>query len=122
MIRFLLQTLTALALVVGGSVVAVVPAHASSSTSVVQASEAAKAAPNFSIQLVAPQSPSAPMPKVIGAGGIKPLYTWLPPEYCYWSGLTIRSYYCYRYGCTYFERIAWGCYDGYVRINTVYWA
>ena len=64
-----------------------------------------------------------PEKRNIGGGVIKPFYMWLPPQYCYWrSGITSYSYYCYRYNCTYFERVAWGCYDGYVRINTVYWA
>jgi len=35
---------------------------------------------------------------------------------CYWA--MNGGYYCYRYGCTYFERVALGCYEGYVRMNT----
>ena len=121
--RFLVQMLSALALVVGCSIAAVTPAHAAPATSVVQSAEVVKTSPSVPMPLVAPQSPSVPMPKVIGgSGGVQPFYYWLPPEYCYWSGLTQRNYYCYRYGCTYFEKIVWGCYDGYVRINTVYWA
>lgn len=63
-----------------------------------------------------------PEQRNIGGSVVKPFYYWLPPEYCYWrSGITSSSYYCYRYGCTYFERVAWGCYDGYVRMTTYTW-
>ncbi|UVK62823.1 membrane protein [Arthrobacter phage Uzumaki] len=35
---------------------------------------------------------------------------------CYWA--MNGGYYCYRYGCTYFEKVALGCFNGYVRMNT----
>jgi len=89
-------------------------ANAAESTVVSSQMEVLKATPAVNITKAAP--------KVIGGGVVKPFYQWLPPQYCYWqSGVTTSTYYCYRYDCTYFERVAWGCYNGYVRINTVYW-
>lgn len=126
MIKFILQMFAALALVISGALFTVGPANAAPTFTAVQAQPASavtQVSTKASIPLVAPQSPSVPMPKVIGNGGIKPLYQWLPPQYCYWStGIQYYSYYCYRYNCTYFEKVAWGCYDGYVRINTVSYA
>lgn len=34
---------------------------------------------------------------------------------CYWA--MNGGYYCYRYACTNFDRVALGCYDGYIRMN-----
>lgn len=112
--RFIVSLFATLALIVGGlSVVAPAQADSSSFTVVTDVSK-------YPIAKVAPKSNS--VPKVIGGGINKPFYQWLPASYCYWSGISTRSYYCYRYGCTYFERVAWGCYDGYVRITTYTYA
>jgi len=89
------------------------------------AAPAASATPASEAQITAkafkasvPAVHVTPEKRNIGGGVTKPLYRWLDSSYCYWSGISTRSYYCYRYACTYFERVAWGCYDGYVRMTT----
>lgn len=112
--KLVLSLLAALCLVFASCV----PVHADVQTvakaPIATSAQVLKATPAVHITKLNPQSFSGKV--------VTPFYYWLPPEYCYWSGLTQRNYYCYRYGCTYFEKIAWGCYDGYVRIQTVYWA
>jgi hypothetical protein len=58
-------------------------------------------------------------PKQLGTAGVKPFWYYLPSNYCYWA--MNGGYYCYRYGCTNFERWFYNCYDGYVRMNTYTW-
>jgi len=117
MIRFLLQMLTALALVVGASIVAVVPAHAAPSTSVAQVSEVVKSAPNLSIPtVVAPNSASIPK-SIVGGGGIKPAWLYVS---CYRA--MDGSVYCWRYACTFFETVALGCRDGWYRTSSTWYA
>lgn len=112
--KFLAAVFASLALILTG-IVAAPAANAAPSIEASASVEVVKATPAVHI--------TKAQPKGIGGGIIKPLYQWLPPQYCYWqSGITSYSYYCYRYDCTYFERVAWGCYNGYVRINTSYWA
>lgn len=96
----------ALVIVFAGGVVAA-PAANAASPSVSVTTEA-------SVASVA----QAAVPKAIGGGVVKPAYLWLPSSYCYWSGITSWNYYCYRYACTTFEKVVWGCYNGYVRMTT----
>lgn len=111
--KFLAAVFMTLALFATG----LVAAPAASAT---PASEAQITAKAFAASV--PAVHVTPEKRNIGGSIVKPFYTWLPPQYCYWqSGITSYSYYCYRYNCTYFEIVAWGCYNGYVRINTVHW-
>ena len=77
------------------------------------------------IEHVVPKSLAAPggvaksAPQFFSGGGVKPFWYYLPSNYCYWA--MNGGYYCYRYGCTNFERWFYNCYDGYVRMNTYTW-
>jgi len=111
-LKWLAILFAALLVIVGISAVGSQKAAAAEPTSISTAVHIDKAAP--AIKVVPEQR--------IGGGIVKPFYRWLDSSYCYWSGISTRSYYCYRYACTYFERVAWGCYDGYVRITTYTYA
>ncbi|QED11495.1 membrane protein [Arthrobacter phage Qui] len=98
--------LVAFVLLITTNVAGASAAPKSSSVSVLQA------APQVSIPTaVAP--PSEVALKGIGVGGIKPAWLYVS---CYWA--MNGYYYCWRYSCTYFEKVALGCYDGWYRVST----
>lgn len=112
--KFFAAIMAALTILLVGGISAPASANAATVQTTTASVNVSKAAPSVGV--------TKAVPKNIGGGVVKPLYYWLDSSYCYWSGISYRSYYCYRYGCTYFERVAWGCYDGYVRITTYVYA
>lgn len=66
---------------------------------------------------VTPQfsSPTMVDSKAFGVEGIKPAWLYVS---CYWAMNGAR--YCWRYGCSFYERVVLGCYDGWYRTTGWY--
>jgi len=127
--RIIAVVMVVLAVILGANLALAVAANAAPQTSNSTSVGVAKAAPTFVTESVTPVT-SAPSviskevqaptlvgpqalvaPSVIGGGVVKPLWRYTS---CYWN--MFGNYMCYRYACTYFERIVYGCYDGYVNM------
>jgi hypothetical protein len=98
--------LAALMIVLGFTLVGIAPAQAAVVPSVV-------ADHHVSTAVLTPTNVAPPL-NLASGGGAKP--TWLYVS-CYWA---MNGYqYCWRYSCTYFEKVALGCYDGWFRVSTL---
>ena len=114
--KFLAMIVTALAIVVGGNILVATPAHSAPVSTSVSAvvTEVPTAKTLLHVDALAPSAISAP--HLIGVGGgVQPAWRYVS---CYWA--MNGAQYCWRYSCTYFERVALGCYDGWYRTTLWY--
>jgi hypothetical protein len=105
--KFFAMLMTVLALIVSANVLVALPAQASSVTS-----EAPTAKTLLFVEKVAP---STVAPKLVGIGGVKPAWMYVS---CYWA--MDGAKYCWRYGCSFYERVMLGCYTGWQRVTGWY--
>jgi hypothetical protein len=113
--KFLASVLVVLAIVFFGGIATATPALAAKSHSITSSTGVAKAVPTFVTSSVTPVTsvPSAPMVN----GGVKPAWLYVS---CYLAMNGER--WCWRYGCTFFETVAMGCYTGWYRTYSPWYA
>jgi len=112
--RVVVILLVVLAIIFGGNLAVATATHAATP------SVSQEAAKSVTVSVMAPVivGPKAlAAPNVIGGGVIAPKVSWLG---CYWS--MRGDYFCYRYACTAFERIVYGCYQGWINLNRPWYA
>jgi hypothetical protein len=114
--KLIAMLMTVLALIVSANVLVVTPAQAASDS--VVTSSVAQVTTSNSVSPLTAVTPgkavTAPFNFAGGGGGVKPAWLYVS---CYWA--MNGYYYCWRYGCTYFEKVALGCYEGWYRVSTV---
>lgn len=103
--KFLASIMVVLGVILGGNVAIATSAQAAPTAI---SADVVKSTPVSVTTAVAPTN-------LAGGLGIKPVWRYVS---CYWAMNGAK--YCWRYSCTYFERVALGCYDGWYRVTIWY--